>query len=146
MTIRLATPQDKTQVLELFDEFSVMFHADERPSLVGGDIYDEIMSRTDTMIFVAEEDNKLQGLVTFYLLPNVRHGWHRGHIEDFFVTSSARGSGVGTQLFNYIKDYCRNNNIKVIKLDSGNELTSAHKFYEKNGGRTSERFFRFDID
>lgn len=146
MTIRLATPQDKTQVLELFDEFSVMFHAAETPSVVGGDIYDEIMSRTDTMIFVAEEDNKLQGLVTFYLLPNVRHGWHRGHIEDFFVTSSTRGNGVGTQLFNYIKDYCRDNNIKVIKLDSGNELTSAHKFYEKNGGRTSERFFRFDIN
>ena len=53
---------------------------------------------------------------------------------------------MGTQLFNAVKDYCRKNNIKVIKLDSGNELTSAHKFYEKNGGRTSERFFRFDLD
>lgn len=146
MTIRLANSQDKNQVLALFDEFSAMFHSEEKPSQVGGAIFDEIMSRQDTMIFVAEENNKLQGLVTFYLLPNVRHGWHRGHIEDFFVTSGARGTGAGTQLFDAIKDYCRKNNITVVKLDSGNELTSAHKFYEKNGGKTSERFFRFDIE
>lgn len=146
MTIRLANSQDKDQVLELFDEFSAMFHTADKPSQVGGAIFDEIMGRKDTMIFVAEENNRLQGLATFYLLPNVRHGWHRGHVEDFFVTSTARGSGVGTQLFDAIKDYCRKNNVKVVKLDSGNELTSAHKFYEKNGGKTSERFFRFDID
>lgn len=146
MTIRLATPQDKSQVLALFDEFSDMFHTEDKPSEVGGTIYDEIMNRPDTMIFVAESDNQLQGLVTFYLLPNIRHGWHRGHIEDCFVTKAARGSGVGSQLFDYIKDYCRKHTIKVIKLDSGNELTAAHQFYEKNGGKTTERFFRFDID
>jgi GNAT superfamily N-acetyltransferase len=146
MTIRLATPQDKDQVLGLFNEFSAMFHSEDKPSQVGSEIFDEIMSRNDTMIFVAGAEGKLQGLVTFYLLPNVRHGWHRGHIEDFFVTSSARHRGVGTLLFDYIKDYCRNNNVKVVKLDSGNELASAHRFYEKNGGKTTERFFRFDID
>ena len=80
------------------------------------------------------------------MLPNIRHGWHRGHIEDFFVTNTERGKGTGTKLLNFIKDYCQQNNIKVIKLDSGNELTAAHKFYEKNGGKTTERFFRFDID
>lgn len=146
MTIREATPQDKDQVLALFDEFSAMFHSEDKPSQVGGAIFDEIMGRSDTMIFVAEENNTLLGLVTFYLLPNVRHGWHRGHIEDFFVTSATRGKGVGTLLFAAVKDYCRKNNIRVVKLDSGSELTAAHKFYEKNGGKTSERFFRFDID
>lgn len=146
MIIRVAVPKDKDQVLKLFDEFSAMFNSKDIPSQVGGKIFDEIVVRNDTRIFVAEENGQLLGLVTFYLLPNIRHGWHRGHIEDFFVTSSSRGSGVGTQLFSFIKDYCKENNIKVIKLDSGNELTSAHKFYEKNGGETTERFFRINID
>lgn len=84
MTVRLANQQDKNQVLALFDEFSAMFHSVEKPSKVGGAIFDEIMSREDTMIFIAEKNNTVQGLVTFYLLPNVRHGWHRGHIEDFY--------------------------------------------------------------
>lgn len=146
MTIRFATLQDKDQVLKLFDEFSSMLEAKERPAQVGGIIFNEIINRDDTKIFVAEEKSELLGVVTFYLLPNIRHGWHRGHIEDFFVTNTVRNKGVGTKLLSFIKDYCRKNNIKVIKLDSGNELTSAHKFYEKNDGKTTERFFRFDVD
>lgn len=146
MIIRLATSQDKDQVLKLFDEFSSMLEAKEKPSQVGGAIFDEIISRSDTKIFVAEENGYLQGVATFYLLPNIRHGWHRGHIEDFFVTSTVRNKGVGTQLLSFIKDYCKKNNIIVIKLDSGNELTTAHRFYEKNGGKTTERFFRIDIE
>jgi PhnO protein len=146
MTIRLATSQDKDQVLKLLDEFNSMFQAKEIPSQVGGKIFDEIISCEDTKIFIADENSQLQGLVTFYILPNIRHGWHRGHIEDFFVTEKSRGKSVGTQLFTFIKKYCKDNNIKVIKLDSGNELTLAHKFYERNGGKTTERFFRFDIE
>lgn len=145
MKIRLSTAKDKKDVLTLFDEFSTFIEAKEKPSLVGGDIFDEIISRNDTYIFVAEENKKLIGLVTFYLLPNIRHGWHRGHIEDFFITKTMRGKRVGSQLLNAVKEFCQKHNIKVIKLDSGNELTDAHKFYEKNGGKTTERFFRFDL-
>src|SRR5438034_2568904 len=99
MTVRFATSQDKSQVLHLFDEFSRFVHADDSSSAIGGDIFDEIISRQDTKIFVAEENSVLVGVVTFYLLPNIRHGWHRGHIEDFFVTESMRGKGVGEALF-----------------------------------------------
>lgn len=146
MTIRLATLQDKDQVLKLFDELASLFHEKQIPSQVGGNIFDEVINRSDTKIFVADENGKLEGFVTFYLIPNIKHGWHRGHIEDFFVTGNVRGKGVGTQLFNFVEQYCKENNIKVIKLDSANDLTNAHKFYEKNGGKTTERFFRFDLN
>lgn len=82
----------------------------------------------------------------FYILPNIRHGWHRGHIEDFFTTASYRGKGVGTQIFTAIKDYCRNNTITVIKLDSEKDLLNSHKFYEKNGGTFTKKMFRFDLE
>ncbi len=146
MTIRVATVKDKVQIMQLFDEFSALLHAKEIPSQIGGKIFDEILERSDTKIFVAEEKDKLLGFVTFYLLPNIRHGWHRGHIEDFFVTDSARGNRVGTELFTAIKEYCKKNSIKVIKLDSGNELSDAHRFYQKNGGRFTEKMFRFDLE
>ena len=72
----------------------------------------------------------------------MRHGWHRGHVEDFIVNET----GIGTQLFNAIKQYCKENNIKVVKLDSGVDLIGAHQFYEKIGGKFTEKMFRFDID
>ncbi|MDO8663312.1 MAG: GNAT family N-acetyltransferase [Candidatus Wildermuthbacteria bacterium] len=145
MTTRLATSRDKKQIFKLVDEFSVLLGAKDIPSKVGGVVFDEIINRNDIKIFVAEESNELIGVATFYLLPDIRHGWHRGHIENFFVTKNMRDQGAGTAIFEAIKDYCRKNNIKVIKLASGNELASAHKFYEENGGKTTERFFRFDI-
>jgi GNAT superfamily N-acetyltransferase len=97
------------------------------------------------MIFVAEEAEKVLGVITFYILPSTRHGSHRGHIEDCVVSKTARGKGVGTQLLDAVKEYCKQNNIKVFKLDSGSYLTDAHKFYEKNGGKQTEKMFRFDI-
>ncbi|OGG26270.1 hypothetical protein A2960_04820 [Candidatus Gottesmanbacteria bacterium RIFCSPLOWO2_01_FULL_39_12b] len=146
MNVRFATPKDKVKILDLFDEFGSLINATDIPSEVGGAMFDEIINRDDTKIFVVEEKGQISGIATFYLLPNIRHGRKRGHLEDFFITSTARNKGVGTFLLKSIKDYCHKNNIKVIKLHSGNELVNAHSFYEKNGGKTTERFFRFDID
>jgi len=152
MNICIATKEDKDQILKLLDELGEevnkkMGHSPHNAEAqkVGGPIFDEIISRKDTLIFITEENGKIIGLVTLYLLPNMRHGWHRGHIEDFVVGKTARGKGIGTQLFNFVKQYCQENNIKVIKLDSGVDLTDAHRFYEKNGGKFTEKMFRFDI-
>jgi (aminoalkyl)phosphonate N-acetyltransferase len=145
MQIRIVTSDDKKEVLSLMDEFNEKYHSEEKASLIGEEIFDEILKREDTTIFVAEENGKLFGLATLYLLPNIRHGWHRGHIEDFFVTESLRGKGVGSKIFDAIKEYCSKNNVKVIKLDSDVNLVNAHKFYEKNGGKFTEKMFRFDL-
>ncbi|MGH7882836.1 MAG: GNAT family N-acetyltransferase [Candidatus Dormibacteraceae bacterium] len=146
MHIRLATTSDRDSVLKLFDEFSKLLGSLDTPSKIGRAVFDEIVSDNSTKIFVAEEDNKLYGLATLYLLPNIRHGWHRGHIEDLFVSKKNQRTGVGTLILNAIKQYCRSNNVRVIKLDSGNELKEAHQFYKKNGGKTTETFFRFDLE
>ncbi len=145
MQVRIATPSDKQQVLFLFDEFSILFHAKDVPSQIGGDIFDDVIRRNDTKIFVAEDNGNLVGLATLYLLPNIRHGWHRGHIEDFYTTSLYRRKGVGTLIFTAIKQFCRNNNIKVIKLDSKKDIGASHAYYKKNGGVFTEKMFRFDL-
>lgn len=152
MLVRFATKDDKEQILKLLDELGEEINQQKGFSIQnieaqrkGGRIVDEILSRKDTLLFVADENSLLVGLVTFYVLPNIRHGWHRGHIEDFVVSKFSRGKGIGTQLFDAVKHYCKNNSIQVIKLDSGTELVNAHRFYEKNGGRFTEKMFRFDI-
>lgn len=150
----MATIKDKDQVLTLLDELGKCINRSlgkNKPENVaaqktGGPIFAEIIKRSDTLIFVAEEKNKLLGVVTFYILPNIRHGWHRGHIEDFVVRQDCRGKGVGSALMKAVKDYCKKYHIKVIKLDSEIGNTDSHRSYEKNGGRNTEIMFRFDID
>lgn len=146
MIIRVATPADKKQTLKLFDEFAMLLGGKEQPSQTSKKIFDIILDRKDAKIFVAEEDKKLLGVVTFYLIPNITRGWQRGHIEEFFVTRAARNKGVGTQLLSYIKIYCMKHAIKIIKVSSNNTLTSAHRFYEKNGGKITESIFKFETN
>ena len=98
----------------------------------------------DTVIDL-DEKGKLLGMITFYLLPNIKHGLYRGHIEDVIVTQTARRRGVGSKLLTFVKKYCKDNGIKVIKLDSDHKLIWAHQFYTRNGGMQTELMFRFDI-
>lgn len=151
--IRFAVSKDKEKILGLLDELGEEINLRSKYSAhnteakkLGGPIVDEILKRNDTKIFVAELDGKLIGLITFYILPNIRHGSHRGHIEDVVVSKNMRGKGIGPKLFDSVRKHCRDNNIKVIKLDSGRDLIDAHKFYEKIGGRYTEKMFRFDIE
>ncbi|MFA5730344.1 MAG: GNAT family N-acetyltransferase [Candidatus Paceibacterota bacterium] len=152
MEIRLAKIEDEKSVLKLLDELgeelnnkTIYSEHNIEAQKIGGPIFKEIISREDTYIFVAVENEEIVGLVTFYLLPNIRHGMHRGHIEYFVVSKNMRGKGVGTKLFDAIKNFCRKSNIKVIKLDTNNDL-EAHSFYSKNGGKQTEVMYRFDID
>jgi len=152
LKIRLATKDDKHEVLRLLDELGEEVnkrigyspHNVEAQKL-GGKIYEEIISRDDIKIFVAEENGKLIAVTTFFLAPYIRHGCYRGHIEDFVVSAKYRNRGVGSKIFTEIKKYCRKNKIPVIKLNSMLNNKPAHDFYQKNGGRFTEKMFRFDM-
>lgn len=152
MRVRLAALRDKAKVLRLLDELGeevneklgYSSHNTEAQKL-GGPMFEEIVQRKDTRIFVAEEKREILGLVSLYLLPNMRHGYRRGHVEDVVVVRDQRRKRIGTKLFEAVKNYCRNNDIRVIKLDSGLALAEAHRFYEAMGGRFTEKMFRFDL-
>jgi len=152
MEIRLAKTEDESAVLKLLDELGEELNEkigysphNAEAQNVGGLIFREVVNREDTHIFVAVEDGTMVGLITFYVLPNIRHGMHRGHIEDFIVSKNMRGRGIGTKLFDAVKDFYRKNGIKVVKLDANNNL-EAHDFYRKNGGEQTEVMYRFSID
>lgn len=150
--VRFAGSADKQDVLRLLDEIGEEINRtagysprNVEAQAVGGAIFDAVVQREDTMIFLAVAGTEVVGLVTFFILPNVRHGGYRGHIEDVVVSAKARGQGVGSALIDAVKEYCQSKNIRVFKLDSVNELADAHRFYEKNGGRQTEKMFRFDV-
>ena len=152
MLVRRATIEDKESILSLLDEIGEEINRtrgysphNAEASRVGGAMVEEVLARKDTMIFVASEKRLLVGMLSFYLLPNMRHGFYGGHVEDIVVTKALRGKGIGTKLFTALKKYCASHHISVIKLDSGIELPDAHRFYEHQGGKFTEKMFRFDL-
>lgn len=151
MEIRMAKPKDVKDILSLLDELIACVNklskyppkfaeSDE----VRGKIFQDLLKRDDVRIFVVENGGRVVAMADIFILPIMRRGAQYVHIEDLVVTDAMRGKGIGTKLMEYIKNYCLKNNTKVIKLTSGLELEDAHKFYEKNGGKFTEKMFRFE--
>ena len=150
MTIRLAKPSDKNQILELVVELANhIYDLTKKPRVSIADLgvraFDEILKRDDIKFFVAEDKNVLVGFASLYILPNIRREKPKGEIEEFVITKKYRGKGVGKKLFQTVLDYCKSHNVYALKLTSGIELEGAHAFYEKMGGVFTEKLFRFDI-
>jgi|SRR3990167_6563915 len=151
MRIRFAKPEDKSQILALLDELisEVNKKMGSSPNHEGDEkrhaLFDEMLKRDDVKIFVAEEDGTLVGLSELFIVPILRRGYYQGIIESFVITENRRGQGIGSALLSEIKKFCKDQDFKVIKVASGNELTDAHRFYEKHGAKFTEKFFRIDL-
>ena len=152
MTIRFAKKEDKKQVLQLLDELltDISCVLGTKPThqpvvKAGNEIFDDVLKRNDFKIFVAEDNKKILGIATVFLYPVVRRGHYRAQIEELIVNKSSRGKGVGSKLLQAVLLYCKKQGIPTMRLNSGLKLKNAHRFYEKHGGKVTEKMFRFDI-
>ena len=62
-----------------------------------------------------------------------------GEINNMLVDNNYRGSGIGKQLINCFKEYCKSKNINNLKVVASAKNLNAIEFYKKQG------FKNFDI-
>ena len=73
-------------------------------------------------IFLYLENNIIVGGITLIIEEKIIHsGGKVGHIEDFVVLDIYRNKGIGSLLYNYVKNLCEQNKCYKIILDC-NEL------------------------
>lgn len=56
-----------------------------------------------------------------------------GEINNMFIKEDYRLYGIGKKLINNFKNYCRNNNIRNLKVVASSKNKNAIEFYRKNG-------------
>ncbi len=80
--------------------------------------------------WVALEDKKVIGTIAFYPYSN-----NIGLLKKFFVKEEFRGYPhyLGQKLYEECLNYIKAHNISTIILDTPNNTTRAHKFYQKAG-------------
>ncbi len=150
MNIQRANLDDKTEVLQLLDEFRAdcIFqttgekgHSDSAVKQ-GEKIYEELLNRQDYGIFVAvDEELTLVGIITGYLCPMLRSGSYRAEVEEFFVKEKYRGQGLAKKLMDAFFDWCKEHGVVKVNLESDNELSRAHGFYTKYGFESKAKRF-----
>lgn len=78
---------------------------------------------------VIKEDKGIVGFAQYSL--------EEGYINQFQIAPSQQRNGYGKKLYRYIEEDFKNNNKKIIKLDSVN---NAFKFYKSMGFKKKNHF------
>ena len=79
-------------------------------------------------LLAAIVDGRPAALAGFRVLESL--AWGRFVYLDDLVTDEAyRSQGYGGQLFDWLVDFCRDNGLAELHLDSGVQRFAAHRFY-----------------
>lgn len=96
----------------------------------------EILNDNKRPVFVYEEDGKVLGycfcVFQQYIDNNILTDIKTLYIDDLCVDENARGKHVGTQLFEYVKNYAKEQKCYNVTLNVWAENKNALKFYEKH--------------
>lgn len=145
----------KNHVLKLLDDFRTCcmdIIAPEKKFISttatekGGSVFDVIIDSPNSAIFLAHDDGTYIGIATIHKIPQIRKGRYCAEIEEMFVEPTYQGKGVAMPLIDAMVNWARENDIKSIRLESSNELTRAHGFYEKAGFKFYGRAYEKTIE
>jgi len=97
----------------------------------------EIINNPDKPIFVYEENNIVVGYA-FCVIKQIKNNSSlvdriELYIDDLCVDSNYQGKGIGTKLYNYVKEYANQINADSVTLNVWCFNEKAMKFYQKLG-------------
>ena len=96
-------------------------------------------------MLIADVDGDLVGFCSVYLdILSVRFG-QRSWIEDLAVHPDRRSQGVGRRLLTAAQDWARHHGATHLELDSGNDRTRAHLFYESRQPASRSQCFSWTL-
>jgi len=91
-----------------------------------------ITQNTKDIIFVAQQDNEVIGYIhgsPYELL----YSDSLINILGFVIKEKHRSTGVGNMLVNHFECWAKENGYRGVRLVSGFDRLSAHRFYQKHG-------------
>jgi len=107
-------------------------HRQLRPHLP--DDYPVKMARVlkEARMALAVKDDRVLGLAVYRWHENTFDGV-KFYIDDLVTDEVHRSSGVGHALIAHLEEVAKELGASGLKLDSGTQLTQAHKFYFREG-------------
>ncbi len=144
MTIHQVNTASKEDFILLIDIFKDVFENDS--VLPSKDYLYSLLDNSDFLVFVAKESNTVVGGVTIYLLNSYYEQSKMAYIYDLGVKQEFQGKGIGTQLINYVREYCQANSINGAFVQAETDDTKAIEFYQKTKPTNSISCMQFEYE
>ena len=140
MNIRKAKIEDYDKIIELYKELydaekifdknlSSTYNVSEKQK---EEIQKRIKSRKEIFL-VAEEDDKIIGLIDGYIIDNSNHIEKVGYLDHLCVNKKYRKLGIGENLIKEFSNKMKNKNVTYLKLNAFEKNLPAIALYEKLG-------------
>lgn len=86
------------------------------------------------LVVVRDDADTVVGTLQLTLIPGLaRSGATRLQVEAVRLSSSVRGTGLGTAVFEWVHEYGRSHGADLVQLTSDRSRGDAHRFYERLG-------------
>lgn len=154
--IREATLNDFDKISNLVSEVHQL-HVHHRPDVFVDlnqpftyDDFLQLLQEPNSKLFVIEQtDQTIVGYSIINILKTrplaiIKQSTF-AYIDDFCIASHATHQGYGTKLFNYLKDYAKQQGATSLQLTVWEFNESAIAFYELMGMRTRNRRLELDL-
>ena len=100
----------------------------------------EALAAPDITFLIAEIDGKPLGCAALARKPGY------GELKSMFVAQSARGKGIAAALLREIERIAQAEGIPILRLETGDLLTAAHRLYERHGFKRCAAFGDYPAD
>ena len=131
VNIRVAVKADCERLLELINELALYERAPEEVTVTLAEFEDAGFGKNPVWkAFVAELDGTIQGFALYYIRYSTWKGC-RLYLEDFLVTESLRGKGIGKILFETIIQEAKDLGFNGMTWQVLDWNESALNFYQK---------------
>ncbi len=145
LSIRESTDKDIPSILSLLYELERPKPLDDNDVKVFKDKIHNYFSDSQKIILVAEQDEKIVGIVSIIYLQRLNRAKLEMYIPELIVTEKLRYSGIGKKLIQYCIDLAKKKDCYRIRLESGNQRKESHKFYKSIGFEQSSLTFTKSI-
>jgi ribosomal protein S18 acetylase RimI-like enzyme len=145
ITVRRAQPEDHALLVPLFEGYRAFYRCvpDEQASRA---FLSERLTRADSTIFIALEEENAAGFVQLYPLFSslrMRRAWI---LNDLFVAPSYRGRHVARQLMDAARVMAVETGAASIALETAPDNHSARRLYESLGYHPEQSFMQYVLD
>ena len=131
MTIRKAKIEDLLQLASLFNAYRV-FYKQTSDIEAAKNFLTSRFKQKDSQIFVAISNSEIVGFTQLYPLFSSVAIQRSYVLNDLYVDVSFRQKGIGNNLLNAAKEFCKQNDAKGLTLET-DAHNPAQKLYEKLG-------------
>jgi ribosomal protein S18 acetylase RimI-like enzyme len=96
-------------------------------------IFQKGLENKSNKYLIARTKNVIVGFISLSIKNSMWQEGNIGHVDELIVDKNFRKMGVGLLLLESITIIAKDNDCKLLELDSAFHRKEAHIFYEKNG-------------